>query len=99
MSRVLGVEYVCWVSCCAKQPNGSPKRALKYSFPVLMFARMLMGRHEKIFLKQLIERFKGGDNINKGNTARKKVLITVTLIIDKLEEIAIHKTGDWHAWI
>ena len=53
---------------------------------------------EDIFL-QLIERFKGGNNINKGNTARKKVLITVTLIIDKLEEIAIHKTGDLHAWI
>ena len=21
--RVLGVEYFCWVSCCAQQPNGS----------------------------------------------------------------------------
>ena len=27
MSRVLGVEYFCWVSCCAQRPNGSPKRA------------------------------------------------------------------------
>ena len=21
--RVLGVEYFCWVSCCAQRPNGS----------------------------------------------------------------------------
>ena len=42
------------------------------TFPVLMFVRMLMGCHEKIFLKQLIERFKGGNNINKGNNCRKK---------------------------